>query len=193
MKSWFQGLPSQNTDPNTENTGTIGYWIRGQPYVSLAGVDGASVLVGVSATTGVGVFGFTTGATAALTGIAATAHAGSLSITANGSVLLAGTFATAAVGHFGFAISSAIALVGVSSAATIGTITPNVSHPIYVPLITIMNDLPIPIAGDMMDDPTPMEADLPYQVALDTAMNSNPIPMTGQMYNNPIPGEGSVP
>jgi hypothetical protein len=105
---------------------------------------------------------------------------------------LTGVSATAAAGTFALAVTSNFALSGVSATASVGTLYPT-QVILTVPMITIMNDLPIPVEGDMVADDVPMEGDMPYQLAFESVINTNPIPMTGTLSAVPVPGEGSVP
>ncbi len=154
--------------------------------------DASPTLSGVSATAAVGTFSAGANSNVTLVGIAATAAAGSLVANSNASIILSGVSATGLAGTFLPTISITITLVGVSATADVGTITPNVSIVIYLPLITIMNDNPIPIFAVMENDPVPMQTIMPSQIAFDSIMNDNPIPMTGQMFSNPVANEGSI-
>ncbi len=157
------------------------FTIAGTTNVDLVGVSGAGAvgsftaaldqgvtLAGVSATSGVGVFSFL------------------------GDTALTGVFGTAAVGDFSPGVGSNFALVGVQATAQVGALPPS-QELVTLPLLTIMNDNPIPAEGAMVGDYVPMEEDMPYQIALDAVINTNPIPMTGTMSAVPVPTEGSVP
>ncbi len=149
-------------------------------------------LSGVSATAAAGSLGNTHGASLTLTGAATTTAVGSMAPGVSRAVDLVGTSAAAAMGSLALHATSTVVLVGVAGTAYAGPLSPT-QVLVTVPILTIMNDNPVPVEGDMVGDYIPMEEDMPYQIALETVLNTNPIPMTGTMYADPIPAEGSVP
>ena len=63
---------------------------------------------------------------------------------------------------------------------------------LYVPLITILKDMPIPVSALMTAAPTANEADLPDQLSLETILNISPIPMSGTMSEDPAALEADI-
>ncbi len=152
----------------------------------------APLLVGVSATAAAGSFSLATSPTIALSSVQAAAAAGTLGSIVSAAPLLSGAQAIAACGTLIPSATSTISLTGVEATALANAIRAATFF-ITVPMITILDDNPIPAYGLMDSDPVPNEASMPYQVALDTVLNRNPIPMRGTLTAVPIPGEGSVP
>ncbi len=175
-----------NTEPYA-GTYSLSYNLVGSTVV-----DANVNLAGVAATAAVGTLGYTLDASHTLTGVQATAAAGTFASAVDSTVALSGVQATAAVGTLTASASATFALEGVQATAYAGDLTP-VTDFLNVPLITIMNDDPIPVDAEMTDDEIPGEGTLPYQIAFEGVINTNPIPMSGTMIGIPVPGEGSVP
>ncbi len=206
----FQGTaaavnPTITSNMNSNGMGALAYVFKGAPDVALTGVSGTAAagtlsagvvnsvaLTGVSGTAAVGSFSIAVTSSFTLAGTSATAAAGSFVPGISPVTGLTGISATAAAGTFALAVTSNFALVGVQATASAGTLYPT-QVLVTVPMITIMNDLPIPVEGDMADDDVPMEGDMPYQLAFESVINTNPIPMSGAMSADTVPGEGSVP
>ncbi len=149
-------------------------------------------LSGVSATAAAGTLGSTYSASLTLTGAATTTAVGSLAPGVSRALDLVGISVTAAMGALALTATSTVALVGVTGTAYAGILPPT-QVLVTVPILTIMNDNPVPVEGDMVGDYVPMEEDMPNQIALETVLNTFPIPMTGTLSAVPIPAEGSVP
>ncbi len=181
--------PITGTDANVNLSGVSATAAAG----TLTAAGNASfTLSGVSATAAVGSLGHQNDYNFSLVGISAAAVAGSFGIQNDFHQALVGVSATAQAGSFAASASATFALLGVQVNAFAGTLYPT-QVILTVPMITIMDDIPIPGTGEMSDDDIPMLADLPRQIAFEAVLNTNPIPMTGTMYAVPVPGEGSVP
>lgn len=176
-------------------------WLQREPWAGVyrtsdffVGVTSQTVsLSGVSATAAAGTLGVTRTGSVGLTGAQATAAAGTFGIQIDRTLGLSGVSATAFTGSLGISIGANVFLVGTQATGFAGTLSPVAVADLYVPLITIMNNNPIPISGDMSGDYVANQADMPSQVALETILSTAPIPMTGTLSADPVANEGSVP
>jgi len=93
------------------------------------------------------------------------------------------------------AFTRANASVALQSVATTGTAIPYFPTLdfVTVPLITIMNKLPIPVAANMNSGPVAMTGLISGRIPLAVIANKYPIPLSGQITSAPIPMEGTVP
>ncbi len=207
----FQGTaaavnPTITSDMNSNGMAALAFVFKGAAVSASVNLDGVSgtaaagtltpdtavsvALSGVSATAAIGALSVGVDSGVTLTGVSATAAVGSFAT--DQEFALSGVSAAAAAGSFALVVSSTVALTGVQATAGFGLLPPT-QVLVTVPILTIMNDNPVPVEGDMVGDYVPMEEDMPNQIALETVLNTFPIPMTGTLSAVPIPAEGSVP
>ena len=123
--------------------------------------------------------------------VAATAS-GTAAAMAGAGPPLAAVSATGAVEPFSVSIGASVPLIAVAATGVAIPYFPILDF-VTVPLITILNNKPIAVAGAIGNSPVPMMATLPHQLPLAVIANKYPIPLSGQMTSAPIPMEGTVP
>jgi len=125
-----------------------------------------------------------------LTAAAITALAEPFSVHLTQNIPLTRAAITAAAGSFGLSPSVVLSPATITAKAAAFFAESTI---LSVPLITIMNNKPIPVSGAMTNAPVPMTAAMTSQVPLAVILNNKGIPVSGAMNNNPVAMEGAFP